>query len=154
MDLEWEIPDNPEWARRLQDMFDRQNAQHLRRRNNVIERLQQDRLRRQQEEEILFEQEIAMMEVQEEIPFLLHNPAAVREENHRVDDGACTVCLDNQADHSLRPCHHIFCLFCINNLEAITCPLCRTPIVGVEAIDPRAVVAANALLAINQPPDE
>jgi hypothetical protein len=34
-----------------------------------MERLQQDRLRRQQEEEILFEEEVAMMEVQEEIPF-------------------------------------------------------------------------------------
>jgi hypothetical protein len=52
VDLEWEIPDDPEWARRLQDMFDRQTAQHLRRRDKIIERLQQDRLRRQQQEEI------------------------------------------------------------------------------------------------------
>jgi hypothetical protein len=33
-------------------MFDRQTAQHLRRRDNIIERLQQDRLNRQQQEEI------------------------------------------------------------------------------------------------------
>jgi hypothetical protein len=52
VDLEWEIPDDPEGTRRLQDMFDRQTAQHLRRRDNIIERLQQDRLRRQQQEEI------------------------------------------------------------------------------------------------------
>jgi hypothetical protein len=52
VDLEWEIPDDPEGTRRLQDMFDRQTAQHLRRRDNIIERLQQDRLRRQHQEEI------------------------------------------------------------------------------------------------------
>jgi hypothetical protein len=51
-------------------------AQHRRRRDKIIERLQQDRLRRQKEEYILFEQEIAMMEVQEEILFLLNNPAS------------------------------------------------------------------------------
>jgi hypothetical protein len=51
-------------------------AQHRRRRDKIIERLQQDHLRRQKEEYILFEQEIAMMEVQEEILFLLNNPAS------------------------------------------------------------------------------
>ncbi|EFX70947.1 hypothetical protein DAPPUDRAFT_112248 [Daphnia pulex] len=102
LDLEWEILDDPEWARRLKDMFDRQTAQHLRRRDNIIERLQQDRLRRQQQQEILFEQEIAMMEVKEENIFLLYNPAAFRKENNGVDDGICTVYLENQADHSLR----------------------------------------------------
>ncbi len=52
VDLEWEIPDDPEGTRRLQDMLNRQTAQHLRRRDNIIERLQQDRLNRQQQEEI------------------------------------------------------------------------------------------------------
>jgi hypothetical protein len=90
VDLNWEIPDDQE--SRLQDMFDRQTAQHLRRRDDIMERLQQDRLRRQQEEEILFKDEVAMMEVQEEIPFLAYNPAAIREINPEVADGTCTVC--------------------------------------------------------------
>jgi hypothetical protein len=153
VDIDWEIPDDPEWARRLQEMFDRQTAQHLRRRDEIMERLQQDRLRRQQEEEILFEEEVAMMEVPEEIPFLAYNPAAIREINPEVADGTCTVCLDNQADHSLRPCQHIFCLNCIDTLRVRICPLCRERIADVVPVDPQAVVAANALLAINQPPN-
>lgn len=93
------------------------------------------------------------MEVKKENPFLLYNLDAFRKENNGVDYGICTVYLENHADHSLRLWHHIFCLFCINNLEARTCLLCRTPIVDIVAIDPRAVVAA-ALLAINQTPNE
>jgi hypothetical protein len=43
-----------------------------------------------------------MMEVKKENPFLLYNPAAFRKENNGVDDGICTVYLENHADHSLR----------------------------------------------------
>jgi hypothetical protein len=72
VDLSQTTPNGHEECR----IFDCLPAQHRRRRDKIIERLQQDRLRRQQEEYILFEPEIAMMEVQEEILFLLNNPAS------------------------------------------------------------------------------
>jgi hypothetical protein len=53
VDLEWEIPDDPEWHEecRISNCLP---AQHRRRRDKIIERLQQDHLRRQKEEYILF----------------------------------------------------------------------------------------------------
>ena len=134
---------------RVNAFFDRQEAQHRARRDEIMARRRQEAIQREfvkQEEDIALE--VAIMEPMQPIPYLHFDRAQFNPADHIIEEGACFLCINNRATHALNAvgCNHIYCQDCLETWDRQTCPQCRAPFDGFYEVEENVMDAVNGLL--------
>ena len=134
---------------RVNAFFDRQEAQHRARRDEIMARRRQEAIQREfvkQEEDIALE--VAIMEPMQPIPYLHFDRAQFNPADHIIEEGACFLCMNNRATHALNAvgCNHIYCQDCLETWDRQTCPQCRAPFDGFYEVEENVMDAVNGLL--------